>query len=584
MMELIVLRPWAFIFILPAVLYCFFNHRPVKAWIGVIDARLLPVLSVRAGSRLRKNAAFALSFAAALCVVCALAGVCLKRTDAPLYHPKPPAVIVLDMSLSMKARDVEPNRFSRAVFKVYDLLDELRGVPTALVVFTDEPYPLISATTQKEAVEAILPLLNFNLMPSQGSRTDRALDQAVRAIEQSGAAYGDIFFVTDGGDEVFDIQDRGLDIVRRAAEKGTRLFVLGTGTPAGAVLPAEDGRNVLDALGNPVTHRLREDFLRRLAAAGNGEYARVRTDDGDVKLLMRARNVQAGRKSDLTDLKRAADAGYWFLLPVVALFPFVFRRGLFPVLLLLWATPAAAASVQELFFSPSAAAAHFLNLGNQGKAVEIAEKSDDFTALYNTGTRLIALRNFAAAQMLLEKAVLKRPDDENAQVNLEIAKRLNKNPPSDGEGGGDAPDPDQSGDGEGNADGQNDLNQNNNNTLQDDENKENDSNGGTGDDNDGTPEKEGGASGGAGGNGDGDTGNNGDSAGDDDGNNNGNDGGNGGAGGNGDGDGDGNSDAEDGRGDMIPVHDDPSALLRHKILFLYQEKRYGDEPAAGAPW
>ena len=572
MMEWIVLRPWAFVFILPAVLYCFFNHRPVRAWIGVIDARLLPVLSVRGGSRFRKNAAFALSFGAALCVVCALAGVCLKRTDTPLYHPKSPAVIVLDMSLSMKARDVEPNRFSRAVFKVYDLLDELRGVPTALIVFTDEPYPLISATTQKEAVEAILPLLNFNLMPSQGSRTDRALDQAVKAIGQTGAAYGDIFLVTDGGDEVFAIQDAALDIVRRAAEKGTRLFVLGTGTPAGAVLPAEDGRNIMDALGNPVTHRLREDFLRRLAAAGNGEYARVRTDGGDVKSLMRAKNVQAGRKSDLTDTKRAADAGYWFLLPVVALFPFVFRRGLFPVLLILWATPSAAASFQEWFFSPSAAAAHFLNLGNQVKAVEIAEKSDDFTALYNTGTRLIPLRNFAAAQMLLEKAVLKRPDDENAQVNLEIARRLNKNPPSDGEGDNDAQNPDQSGDGAGDADGQSDLSQNDNNDPQDNENKENDSNDGAGENDGDGGEKSG--DGNAGG---------GDAGGDDGGDK---DNGNGGAGNGGGvtGDGDGNPDAEDGRGDMVPVHDDPSALLRHKILFLHQEKRYGDESAAGAPW
>lgn len=569
-MELVVLRPWAFVFILPAVLYCFFNHRPVRAWIGVIDARLLPVLSVRAGSRFRKNAAFVLSFTAALCVVCALAGVCLKRTDTPLYHPKSPAVIVLDMSLSMKARDVEPNRFSRAVFKVYDLLDELRGVPTALIVFTDEPYPLISATTQKEAVEAILPLLNFSLMPSQGSRTDRALDQAVKAIEQTGAAYGDIFLVTDGGDDVFDIQDAALDIVRRAVKKGTRLFVLGVGTPAGAVLPAEDGRNILDALGNPVMHRLREDFLRRLAVAGNGEYARVRSDGDDVKSLMRAKNVQAGRKSDLTDTKREADAGYLFLLPVVALFPFVFRRGLFPVLLMLWATPAAAASFQELFLSPSAAAAYFLNRGEQVKAVEIAEKSDDFTALYNTGTRLISLQNFAAAQMLLEKAVLKRPDDENAQINLEIAKRLNKNPPSDGEGDNDAQNPDQSGNGEGSADGQSDLNRNDNNDAQDNEDKENNGDGKAG-------------ASGNGGNTDGDG--NGDAGNDDDaGNGDGGDKDNGSGGGGAPDVGDGEADAEEGRGDMVPVHDDPSALLRHKILFLHQEKRYGDEPAAGAPW
>lgn len=555
-MELVVLRPWAFVFILPAVLYCFFNHRPVKAWIGVIDARLLPVLAVRAGSRFRQSAAFVLSAAAALCVVCALAGVGLKRTDAPLYHPKSPAVIVLDMSLSMKARDVEPNRFSRAVFKVYDLLDELRGVPTALIVFTDEPYPLISATTQKEAVEAVLPLLNFDLMPSQGSRPDRALDQAVKAIERAGAVYGDIFLVTDGGDGVFGIQDAASDIVRRAAEKGTRLFVLGVGTPAGAVLPAEDGRNVLDALGNPVTHRLREDFLRDLAAAGNGKYARVRTDGEDIKSLMRTRNVQAGRQSGLNDEKLAADTGYWFLLPVVALFPFVFRRGLFPVLLLLWATPAAAASFQELFFSPSAAAAHFLNRNEQEKAVEIAEKSDDFTALYNTGTRLILLQNPAAAQLLLEKAVLKRPDDENAQINLEIAKRLNKNPPPESGGDGDdnAQNPDQSGDGEGDADGNSNLNQNSNNDSQQNENNENNSQSPADDENGNAPEEKRDAAG--------------------------NEGEAGGA----VNDGEGNADAEEGRGDMVPVHDDPSALLRRKIMFLYREKRYGDAPPEGAPW
>ena len=430
-MEIEVLRPWGFLFLLPAVLFCFFRFRAVQAWLGVIDTHLLDKLLVKTSVRLKKRLSVLLAVSGAFLLTFALAGVSFKKTKAPLYHPASPAVIVLDMSLSMKAKDVSPNRFSRAVFKVYDLLDELKGIPVSLIVFTDEPYLLIPSTTDKNVIETVLPLLSFSLMPSQGSRTDRAIAEALRSIRETGASFGDIFLITDGGNEAYEIQDRTDELVRFAASQGTRLFILGVGTPQGGRLLEKEDVPVLDALGNPVVHRLQEDYLKRLSVLGAGQYVRVRTDNSDVDMLVK--NVLnrwfATKKSDIGD-SSATDGGYWFLIVPLMMFPFLFRKGRFFIIagLMLFSFPAKA-DIWNYFLSPSGNAMRRLDLNEPEKAIETALQSGNFKALYNVGTRLIFLQKYPEAIELLEKAVSLRPNDENAQINLEIARRLNENPP-----------------------------------------------------------------------------------------------------------------------------------------------------------
>lgn len=590
-MEISVLRPWAFVFLFPAVLFCFFRLCAVKNWLGIVDAHLLKPLLVRVYVRFREGIKIGLLGLSCLSVVCALAGVSLTNRQTNLYFPKSPAVIVLDMSLSMKVQDISPNRFSRAVFKTYDLLDELTGIPTALIVFTDEPYQLVPTTTEKQAIEALLPLLNFSLLPSRGSRLDRAVGEALRTIKESGADFGDIFLITDGADDILELQDKTAGLVRLAAGQGNRLFILGIGTPQGGALFEKENTPVLDALGNPVFHRLKEGWLRRLAGLGNGRYVRARTDGSDVAALIKAQKSQqeAGEQSTLTDDQSFSDEGYWFLILPLLLFPFLFRRGQLLGVLLVFAfsSEALAAGAAELFLSPSAAAMRFLNAGNQAKAIEIAGKSDDFTALYNVGTQLIFLQNYSKALELLEQAVQKRPEDENAQINLEIARRLNRNPPPESSAGNsndETQNPDNSGEKEGESKGQNDLNQNNNNDPQHNDNKENNKNEEEG----GSENSPSGSSGGEGGGG-----------GDRNERNNSSGSGQGQAGapenqeGSPDQDNNGsagpdNSESNENKTEdpdnIVPVHEDPLALLRHKILFLYQEKRYADEKPIGTQW
>ncbi|MBQ8346849.1 MAG: VWA domain-containing protein [Alphaproteobacteria bacterium] len=590
-MEISVLRPWAFVFLFPAVLFCFFRLRAVKTWLGIVDAHLLKPLLVRVCVRFGEGIKIGLLGLSCLSVLCALAGVSVSGRQKSLYFPKSPAVIVLDMSLSMKVQDISPNRFSRAVFKTYDLLDELKGIPTALIVFTDEPYQLVPTTTEKQAIEALLPLLNFNLLPSRGSRPDRAIEEALRTIKESGADFGDIFLITDGADDILELQDKTADLIRLAAGQGNRLFILGIGTPQGGVLFEKEDAPVLDALGNPVFHRLKEGWLRRLAGLGNGRYVRARTDGSDIAALINAQKsrLEAGEQSALTDDQSFSDEGYWFLILPLSVFPFLFRRGrLLGVLFIFAFSPEAlAADAAELFLSPSAAAMRFLNGGNQAKAIEIAGRSDDFTALYNIGTQLIFLQNYSKAQELLEKAVQKRPEDENAQINLEIARRLNQPPPSDSpenNSNDETQNPDNSGEKEGESEGQNNLNQDDNNDPQPNDNKENNEN-----------EKSGNSENSPPGSADDEK-----NAGNDQSDQNGPSGGGHGKGGapedrEGSPDQDNNGSGDPGNGEnsenrtenpdnMVPVHEDPLTLLRHKILFLYQEKRYADEKPIGTQW
>mgnify|MGYP003571284519 CR=1 FL=1 len=608
-MDFSVVRPWAFAFFIPAVLFCFFKLKSVQAWLGIVDAHLLDSLLVRTCVRLKERLG---AFFLILCVCSilgALAGISLKNGQTDLYSPKSPAVIVLDISLSMKVKDIHPNRFSRAVFKIYDLLEELKGIPVSLIVFTNEPYQLIPATTDKGVIEAVLPLLNFSLMPSQGSRTDRAVEEALKAIKDAGAEFGDIFLITDGAEDILEMQDKTDALIQSAAQKGSRLFILGTGTPQGGQLFEKEDIPVLDVLGNPIIHRLKEGYLKRLAKLGGGEYARVQTDDSDIALLMKARKSKfaAGEKSALTD-KSLNDRGYWFLILPLIGFPFLFQKGrLLVVLLCLWVFVPARADTLEYFLSPSGAAMRRLEQGNQEGAVETAVRSNNFIALYNVGTKLISLENYPQAIDLLEKAVQLRPYDESAQINLEIARRLNDKPANDqtpdaGEND-QVQNQDQSGGKEGKEEEENNLNQNRNNDLQHNDNKENSENE-SGDQNENSnaenasesndPQKENQ-------NDNADSSNRDDSSSDSEKNQETSDSTsekeeNASAE-----SGEGSGNAEDEESDdsgneenasgeqnnenkMLPVHEDPLTLLRHKILFLYREKRYNEENQIGAQW
>ena len=430
MIQFEILRPWAFLFLIPLLGLCLFQNRILHMWRGVIDERLVNELLVKQTNK--RNASSILFALSLFCSVIAMAGIQFREIDVSLYKPKTPVVLLLDLSLSMRAKDVSPNRFNAAVFKTYDLLKALNGYPVGLVVFSNEPYIIAPTTTDSSVIEKHMPLMNFNLMPAQGTVLHRAIDEAARLIRTTGAENGDIFLLSDGGEEREDLDERTVQAAERLAKNGGRLFVLGIGTREGGVLTDRNDKLITDELNAPVRHQLRDEFLKNLASIGKGAYASVSpSSNEDIQFLLEVQKriyVQT-QKTDYTG-KTVLDEGFWFLLPLLILFPVFFvqgRLGVIAFLLCLPAFPAkATVSFADLFTSSYDKIMRRIDNREFQEAQQEALKTKDFDVIYNIGTTFIHKGKYKNAVDVLTVAVSLNPENENAAVNLEIAQKLLK--------------------------------------------------------------------------------------------------------------------------------------------------------------
>jgi len=201
----------------------------------------------------------------------------------------------------------------------------------------------------------------------QGSHAGRALELAIKLLEQAGHRQGDILLITD---EVRQLDDALI------SESPYRLSVLGVGTVEGAPVPVADGM-LKDVAGNIVIPRLDENQLRKLAAAGAGYYATLRLDDGDLDDL-KIITIEGQEEAKLQEKDpRTADQwrefGPWLLLLVLPLAALAFRRGvLWLALLVIMPIPdSAQASVwQDLWHRADQQGQQLLQQGQPADAAE----------------------------------------------------------------------------------------------------------------------------------------------------------------------------------------------------------------------
>ena len=175
------LRPWWLVLlIVPAVFYWrFFNHSGgLSSWVKVCDKKLLDFLLIKGSSAQRKMAAWVAVLGMSGLIV-AIAGPTWKKTEVPSLAPQNPVMIVLEVSSQMQKNDVSPNRLARAKFKINDLLDMLKGQQCGMIVYSKEPFLISPITEDVRLITNLLPEVNLDIMPVNGSRPDRAINLAV---------------------------------------------------------------------------------------------------------------------------------------------------------------------------------------------------------------------------------------------------------------------------------------------------------------------------------------------------------------------------------------------------------------------
>lgn len=252
-------------------------------------ARLSSSISPR---RRRWKGAFAI--AGIFLVALSLAGPRLGTRLREVTREGIDLVIALDVSLSMTAEDVAPNRLERARNEIKKLLETLRGDRVGLVVFAGDAFVQAPLTTDYSALRLFLDVADPSLVPTPGTDFSEALRVSLKAFKGPEAAQAAedeprtraLLFVSDGENHVADIED----ILAEARTEGIVMFSAGVGETEGAPIPIyRNGQRIdfkKDSDGTVVTTRLEEAALQALA--GDGTYFRIARTSSSLSQLTAA--------------------------------------------------------------------------------------------------------------------------------------------------------------------------------------------------------------------------------------------------------------------------------------------------------
>lgn len=212
-------------------------------------------------------------------------------------------MVALDISNSMLAEDVAPNRLDRAKQMLSKMIDNMVDDKVGLVVFAGEAFTQLPITCDYVSAKMFLNTISPKLIPTQGTAIGAALQTAIRSFgSQESDAGRAIILITDGENH----EDDAIAAAKQAQELGIQVFVIGIGKPEGSPIPVLGTNDYIkDRSGQVVVSRLNEEMCQEIAQAGKGAY--VRCDNTNT--AMRALQQELDRIAT-TDLETTIYADY----------------------------------------------------------------------------------------------------------------------------------------------------------------------------------------------------------------------------------------------------------------------------------
>lgn len=194
-------------------------------------------------------------------------------------------VVALDVSNSMLAQDLQPNRLERAKQLINRLLTKLEDDRIGLVVFAGKSYIQMPITTDFSAARLYLSQVNPAMIPVQGTAIGAAIQSSLDCFAETKQSKA-IIIITDGENH----EDDALEVIKSATTKGVKIFTIGLGTEQGAPIPIYNGSNLIgykkDESGNTIITQANEAMLKEIAATGNGIYIKSTNSTADVQKLI----------------------------------------------------------------------------------------------------------------------------------------------------------------------------------------------------------------------------------------------------------------------------------------------------------
>ena len=214
-------------------------------------------------------------------------------------------VIALDTSFSMLAEDVKPNRIKQARYEIRRLIDSLQGDRVALVAFAGRSFVQCPLTTDYAAAKTLLEYIDIGIISEPGTDIGEVISGSLSLLERGSEGTGEsqvIILFTDGEDLSGNVRDG----IKKAKNRGVRIFTVGIGTPGGELIPIRDENGRVESYkkdreGNIVKTSLDESTLEKIASETQGSYLRTANGEVDVHAIIDLLGLM--QKSDIHERK-----------------------------------------------------------------------------------------------------------------------------------------------------------------------------------------------------------------------------------------------------------------------------------------
>ncbi|MCQ2349948.1 MAG: VWA domain-containing protein [Paludibacteraceae bacterium] len=226
------------------------------------------------------------------------------------------AMIALDVSNSMLAQDVSPNRLENSKLMISKMIDKMADDKVGLVVFAGDAFIQLPITSDNVSAKMFLSNISTNTVPRPGTAIGSAIELCVSSFGSEKSSAGrTIILITDGENH----EDNAVEAAKMAAENGVTVNVVGLGKTEGALIPIEGTSNFWrDKDGEVVITKLNEEMCKNIAAAGKGIY--VHADNSNSALRAINNQIESMQKGELEVQSYSQYEDHFFIFLWLAMF------------------------------------------------------------------------------------------------------------------------------------------------------------------------------------------------------------------------------------------------------------------------
>ena len=222
-------------------------------------------------------------------------------------------VFAIDVSKSMLAEDVAPNRLEKSKQLVTQIINNLASDRVGIIAYAGKAFPQLPITTDYASAKMFLQSMNTDMLSSQGTAIDEAIQLSRNYYDDDEQTNRVLIIISDGEDH----NDLSVEVAETASEEGIKIYTIGVGSEKGGAIPLKRNGVVMsykkDQNNETVITRLNQETLRTIANKANGDYINGNQTADVVKQIRDVLNAMDKKEFEAKEFAEYKDQFQWFL-------------------------------------------------------------------------------------------------------------------------------------------------------------------------------------------------------------------------------------------------------------------------------